>query len=570
MADKDLILNVKTNIEDAAKDAEKFGDTIEDAAKKTDKLDDAAKKSRGGFQKLTGAVKGFGLALKAAGVGLIIAAFVALKEALGRNQKVMNLVNSVMTTISTTFNQVVGVIVDVVKWVSESSDRFDGLKAVISGLMTIALTPLKLTFYTLKLAVQGLMLAWEDSFLGGKDPEKIAQLQADLNKTKQDIVDVGTAAIEAGKQIYENAGDAINEIGAIYNKAADGVSKISIKTNFEQAKATTEAQNRAKLAAAALQGLIEKNDLLAETQRQIRDDETKTFAERIAANEELGEILKKQEEDMLKQADIRVAAAEKELAQNKDNIDLQVALKEAQNERAAVEAQVAGFRSEQMTNQVALEKELLEAKNEVLFSTLEGMDLELAELERTYEEKLLLAEKAGEDDATITEQYEKQKAAIKKQYAKEASDAALKITKAEQDAKKKLIETGFAVAGELAGENEAASKAIAVAETIYNTQQAIMNAMANVPAPFNIAQAIGAGIMGASAVKKILSTSPASSGGGGGGSAPASATPRTEIQSGAFTLEGGVEPEPARAYVVSDDITNSQNKLANIRRRATI
>jgi hypothetical protein len=41
--------------------------------------------------------------------------------------------------------------------------------------------------------------------------------------------------------------------------------------------------------------------------------------------------------------------------------------------------------------------------------------------------------------------------------------------------------------------------------------------------------------------------------------------------SGAFTLSGATPDfEPARAFVVSDDITNSQNKLANIRRRATI
>ena len=47
-------------------------------------------------------------------------------------------------------------------------------------------------------------------------------------------------------------------------------------------------------------------------------------------------------------------------------------------------------------------------------------------------------------------------------------------------------------------------------------------------------------------------------------------TPSPEMLSGAFTLGGGLAPEPARAYVVSDDITNNQNKLAIIRRRATI
>jgi hypothetical protein len=31
-----------------------------------------------------------------------------------------------------------------------------------------------------------------------------------------------------------------------------------------------------------------------------------------------------------------------------------------------------------------------------------------------------------------------------------------------------------------------------------------------------------------------------------------------------------LEPDPIQAYVVTDDMTNSQNKLAQIRRRATI
>jgi hypothetical protein len=42
------------------------------------------------------------------------------------------------------------------------------------------------------------------------------------------------------------------------------------------------------------------------------------------------------------------------------------------------------------------------------------------------------------------------------------------------------------------------------------------------------------------------------------------------MMSGAFELTGGQEVEPVQAYVVSDDITNNQNKLAVIRRRATI
>jgi hypothetical protein len=42
------------------------------------------------------------------------------------------------------------------------------------------------------------------------------------------------------------------------------------------------------------------------------------------------------------------------------------------------------------------------------------------------------------------------------------------------------------------------------------------------------------------------------------------------MMSGAFELTGGEAPEPLRAYVLTDEMTNSQNQLANIRRRSTI
>ena len=92
--------------------------------------------------------------------------------------------------------------------------------------------------------------------------------------------------------------------------------------------------------------------------------------------------------------------------------------------------------------------------------------------------------------------------------------------------------------------------------------------MANVPAPFNVAQAIATGVMGAKAVQNILSTSPSST----GGSVPTASaeTPAPQMLGGAFELSNGMQPEPLKAFVVTDEMTNSQNQLANIRRRATI
>jgi hypothetical protein len=71
-------------------------------------------------------------------------------------------------------------------------------------------------------------------------------------------------------------------------------------------------------------------------------------------------------------------------------------------------------------------------------------------------------------------------------------------------------------------------------------------------------------------IRKILSVDVGDSGGGvSGGALPSeTGTPAPEMLSGAFTLTP--EQQPVQAYVVTDDMTNNQNKLANIRRRATI
>ena len=550
-------MEVKSNIKNVTKETDKLGKSIGKASDNTQDLDkgleETGKSGSKGFKAIGTAVKGFGMALKAAGIGLVIALFVTLKEAMERNQKVMDTVNNIMTTVATTFNQVVNVLVDTYNWVTKSSDRFNGLGKVLKGIMTLALTPLQLAFFGLKLGVQQLQLAWEKSPLGKGDEGKIAELRIGIGKTQTSIEDLGKAALNAGKDIVTNFGDAVNEVSSIATRVVDGVKDISVKANYEMAQATTAAQNNAKLAEALLQGLIEKNDLLAEKQRQIRDDETKTFAERIAANEELGRVLDKQEVEMLKLADARVSAAALELSANKENIDLQVAYQQTLNDRAGVEAQIAGFRSEQMTNEVSLNKELLEVQNELTAAGLAGIELELAELEAAYKLKLDMARKSGADITALTKQYEGQKDQIV------AAGVANQIS----------AYSGLTSAlGALAGENKALSVATAIMDTYAAANSVLKDPTLVGPSRWVSAAAVIA--TGLANVRTILQTEVPGGGGGGGGGGAAPSAPAPQMMSGAFDLTGGVAPEAMRAYVVTDEMTNSQNQLANIRRRATI
>jgi hypothetical protein len=589
MAKEVLELTVKSNIGELSKDTQAIIEAIKDAKKETKELSketegvgESSAKSVSGVKKLTGA---FGGLMKSLGIVAIVASvFTTLKEALERNQKVMDTVNTIMGTISTTFNQLANVLVEVINWTTESTDRFDGLGKTLSGLVTLALTPLKVAFFGLKLGIQEVQLAWE-KWVGGADPKKIAELKKGIDETTDSLAEIAKEAVNAGADIYNNIGDAIGEIGAIGKKAIEGISEISIKSNYELAKATTAAANSSKLAEAAIQGLIEKYDRQAELQRQIRDDETKTFAERIAANQKLGEILDEQETKMLALADTRVASAALELSANKENVELQVAYQQALNDRAGVEAQVAGFRSEQMTNEVSLNKELGEIKKEITNATLEGIALELEELKNSYEMQLEMARKAGEDTTALNEKYAKDKKAILEAVAKNEEDILDAADQKEKDRKKALqsfnvgmAQQGLQVIADAAGEGTALAKAAAIAQAtisgVQGVQAAFTAANANVAltattvGAYPITMAALAGVFAAANIAKIASGSPASP--SDAPPPPSTTTPAPQMMSGAFELGGGVKPEPMKAFVVTDEMSNSQSQLANIRRRATI
>lgn len=615
------------NLEDAGKGAEKTAEGIDDLGK-------AGKKSKGGLKSMSGGLKGIGTALKGLGIiGIVVAAFEALKEALARNQKVMNLVDTVMTTISTTFNDLVSVLVDVYDNVTKSTENFDAMGKVISGVLTLSITPLKLGFYAIKLAVEKLQLTFyklKDAWPGNDESKKIKEIENQIITTNQEMMKVADNAVQAGKDIVKNAGEAMSEVGAIADQVVDGISKISVANNLEMAKSSTAAKNNAKLAEASLQGLIEKNDLLAEKQRQIRDDETKTFDERLAANKQLGTILKDQEKDMLALADIRVKAAALELSQNKENVDLQIAYKQTLNDRAGIQAQIGGMTSEQLTNEVSLNKELGEVKKEIRNEGLDGMAQELAELESAHEARLELARKAGVESKEIEEQYLKDIADIKETYrladeeaaeAKKEKDEAEKqkeiddareVNEAKVDLLKKGLETINSLLDgqmsrleadyqrdiDLAKANGKSTEEIdkkydakknALAEKqkkvkiglatidMFTSAVAAYNQGMSVPPPAGLVMGpIAAGLAitaGAANIASIMSTPVGAGGGGGGGAVSTPSTPETpapQMMSGTFELGKGKAPDAIKAFVVTDEMSDSQNQLANIRRRATI
>ena len=539
----------------------------------------ATKKAGKGFKALGGAIKGAGIGLLVGVIGLLVAAFKS-------NQKVMDVFTNVLGTISAIGTQVANVVSDVVSEVSNAEGGFDSLTKVAKGLMTIALTPIKLSFYALSLGLQEAQLAWEKSFLGDKDPETIKELNLAILETKNNIAEVAFDAVDAGKSVVTNFAGAIEEVGKVSEGVIKGVKDISIEATYETVKANTELKKSAELAEAGIRGLIEKYDLQAEKQRQIRDDDRLTFKERIEANEKLAVILQKQQEEQLKLAQVSIDAAKGQLALDKNNQEAKVALQVAENEYAATLAQVAGFEAEQLTNRNSLLKEQKQIVDELSLVGKSEFERKQAEALQEREQRLLDAELAITDEkakkdalAAIEQEYQNQLIAIDAD-AQDKLDAAQKASddkemadeKTKFDIKVGLVSSGFNILQELAGKNEKAQKGIAAAQATFDTYAAIVGTLraaqtspgAAIPG-YAIAQAVATGVFGMLQVKKILSTKTGSSStptvssdAGGGGARPSTETPRIPNFNAQNQGVGGRDGfGSVRAVVIQQDIKDS-------------
>ena len=101
---------IKINVD--AKDAIKQVDELKHGVAATD---DAAVGSKHGFAIMKQGIKGVSLAFKALGIGLIISGFVALKNALGENQVIMDKVNVATAVIGDIFQKLTNTVLSVVK-----------------------------------------------------------------------------------------------------------------------------------------------------------------------------------------------------------------------------------------------------------------------------------------------------------------------------------------------------------------------------------------------------------------------------------------------------------------------
>ena len=543
---------------------------------------------KGTTNALSGIAKGFsgiGLAIKSAGIGIVLKAFEFLTDILMKNQRVMDLVTIATEALSMVFGKVATIAVDLGTSIVEA---FENPVESIEGLWDAIVENIVNRF-------EGFINQFKAL---GKVIEGAFSLDWDL--LKEGAADYGTALV----QTYTGL-DEIQQSKA-WDLMKDGVQTI-INTGTEAVNTATKitALRNEVVQLEADQRLLNFTYLKEqESQRQIRDDVTKTLAVRIEANEKLAESLENQlaDEQRILKKKLELAQLESDAAS--ENIEKKAEVTNALAELADLEERINGFRSEQLTNRTALELEQKAILDELKLAELTEKEAEFEALKQEYEAKIELARLAGAETTAIDEKYALDKKAINERILTEEKDALAKQNDEIKKAKKKEVDlqklaenqkrdalmNGFAMAEQLFGKSEKAQKAFALTKIGIDTAEAISSLTANSEAnPANAVTFGGAGIIqfatgllrivgNIASAKKLLSSNgtstPTASSTSPSANVPSAFTPTNFASANtSFDLAqstSAFSQQPMQAYVIQQDVQDQTEISTQIQNRATL
>ena len=373
-----ITMEIDVNASAAEKDIKKLTNQFKELGKAAPQsiqdIDDGVESTVKSTKSLAAAFYGVGVAIKALGIGLIIGALSTLKDLFMSNQVIADKFGAVFKALSIAFN-------DFFNYINKNSD------GIVSFFKNIFENPVESLKKFGDLIKENIIERFNSAL-------EVAGFMADALKKlfTGDFQGALKSVKEAGKEmvdVFTGVDDTTGKVGKLVDKTIDYA-----KATFNAAEALQKQENNAKRAVAIQAGLVEEYDRQAESLRQIRDDDSKSIEERIAANNKLAEVLQNQRKAMLAQANLQVQAAANQYNLNK-SIENEVALIEARNNVKAVEAQITGFVSEQKANENALNKEAIElAKSRNETETELAINQKLFEAERLKnEEQKLIAQK---------------------------------------------------------------------------------------------------------------------------------------------------------------------------------
>jgi hypothetical protein len=573
MAEK-IVIPIEVQGSKAVKDINKVNDALDNTGK-------AAEGSKKGFGSLAGLLKG-GL-----GIGAVMSLLDSLGGALMENQKVQDLMNKAMVVFQGVVNGVIEVLEPLFGWLEK-----------------VFKDPVKSIKEFGELVKQNLINRFNGLL------ELIPKLGKALSLLfKGEFTEAGKVAVNAFGKValgIEDTVGAVQKGVEFVEKAAKKISN-STKKAFDNRDALAAAENNLARLSILFQGIVEKYDLMAEKQRQLRDDETLTIQERIKANEELSKVLDEGQKKERENIEARIGIIQMQnnlLGKTKERTNEILSL---QQELTGIDAKYAGLKSEQLTNINSLEKEKIELKR--------------AEVEGTLEANKIIADSEAELAAEGMDQFEKKMAAIQQEYearrkllddeisqlkegtqayvdatnekkvldaqytadtkalAKERADYETEQAKMVAENQMSAVMGALSGVQSLVGENSKFGKALAVSMAIIDTYSGATKALAQ-GGTFGFIGAAGVIASGLANVRAIMQQElPGVEGdsSGGGVSMTAPSGPNVGIISGQINssaqLLGSLNNSlstPPRAYVVGQDVNSQQSLDRHIRQNATL
>lgn len=582
----------------------KVDDGIENAGKKVRGLGAITDGVKSKFNSLGSVVKqGFGL-----GIGIKL--FDTFSQKLMENEKIAKLFEAAMNVLTGVISGIVEVIEPAIDWMSKLfrdpkqwwedlvNSLQKGAQWIKTNLIDLVLNKFVEWANDAQIAVLKLRKAWNE-FTG--DTEEAKKIQESIDElTKQNI-----ELAKANAQKIENVKELVTDVVDWVEKSAD-----KIKKNVKKVMDNQDFLVNYKKILAELQRELQKisiqAEIDAEKQRQIRDSEFESIQDRIKANQNLADVLKKAQEDELAKQNQIIATMERNAAILKNNPELIQQIADERLKLKEIENKYASQMSEQLTNINGLERERLN-----ILKTYSDAELEAYQI----------SEQAGID--ALTRETDKINAQIKLEdilfqkkmdnlnnalaMEKEGSSAYAEILAQqlilEEDYNAKVLENNrnlnkalkednqqrldavkglFSGIAALTKENSKVAVAAQIGNAIIDTYVAANKTLASAPPPYNFVAMAGVIATGIANIKKIYEQSRkmgVDTGGDGGTSAGSTimAGPSIGVVGGQINSStqlanaiNGAMSKPQRSYVIGSDVSTQQGLDRKISQNATL
>ena len=573
--------NVNKEVKETGKSAQQMGGTL-------DKISGGAVGKFASFKSAVAGVttgfKSLKFAIIATGIGALLIAVTALGQAFTRSEEGQNKFAKILGVIGS----VTGNLLDLLADLGENIiSVFENPKQAIKDFANLIKDNITTRFEGLINLIPNLGKAVEQLFKGNFK--------------------------EAGKIAADSVGQVVLGVDSItdsVNGAIDVVKEFGEEVASDAAAAAKIADQRANAEKAARKLIVERAQAeqdIARLREKSVNKEKFTAKERIEFLEEAGKISEDLAAKQTAVAKLRLQAKLTENSLTKSN-------KEDLNEAAQLEAGVIQLETQRLNLQKRLSTELLTARREATAEAKKDAKEEpvvvdeklkkIQEIQKAYKQKqedadaeTELQKIALEEERKLAEldrldATEAQKAEVIAFYANKVQD--VKDKNADEDEKNEKIKNAAQLSmvkgtlgsmSTLFDDQSAAGKATAAAAALINTYQGITAELATkTVTPFEfgvkIANIATTAAIGFKSVKDILKTTPSNAKGGtnpasgaGGGGAPIPPAFNVVGSSGETQLAdaiGGQTQRPARAYVVSNDVTTAQELDRNIIEGASI